>query len=142
LAASGGAALVGAAATDAWQTARAGFARLLSRGDSRRQQLAETRLDNTAAQVSGAAEAGRDEVRGRELAVWSARLADFVEEYPETAEELRALTEQVRSALPAAQQTWVQAVNTGSVTQSGRGGTRIANTGVVMGDMTADGRDR
>ena len=141
LAATGGATLVGAIATDAWQAARAGFVRLLGRGDARRQELAERRLDASASQITAVDDPARDEVRSQELAVWSTRLADLLEEYPEAAEELRALTDQVRTKLPVAQQTWVQAIGTGAVTQSGRGGTRVGITGVVIGDVTTGGAE-
>jgi hypothetical protein len=51
LAASGGTALVAAAATDAWQYARTGFARLFAHGQ-RRHELVESRLDQTATEVN------------------------------------------------------------------------------------------
>jgi hypothetical protein len=136
LAGAGGAALVGAAATDAWQSARAGFARLLGRGDARRRELAETRLDATAAEVQRVGDAGREEVRRVLVSAWQTRLADLLAEDPDAAEELRALTEQIIAALPAGRQTWARAVHTGAIIQTGGG---VANTGVVMGDVSAGG---
>ncbi|MGH3770263.1 MAG: hypothetical protein ACRDRW_02505 [Pseudonocardiaceae bacterium] len=106
LAASGGTALVAAAATDAWQSARAGFARLLTHGE-RRQELIESRLDQTAITVERAVE--RDVVRERLLPDWQVRLSDLLEERPELAAELRELISQVHAQLPTAQQEWVQA---------------------------------
>jgi len=136
LAGAGGAALVGAAATDAWQFARAGFARLLGRGDARRRELAETRLDATAADLERAGDAGRDEMRQVLLSAWQTRLADLLSENPDAADALRALTEQITAALPAERQTRVQAVRTGAIIQTGGG---IANTGVVMGNVNTGG---
>ena len=106
LAASGGTALVAAAATDAWQSARAGFAGLLGRAGWH-QELVESRLDRTAAEVERAAEP--DVVRDRLLPDWQVRLSDLLEERPELAADLRELTSRVQAQLPAAQQAWVQA---------------------------------
>jgi hypothetical protein len=64
LAASGDTALAAAAATDAWQSARTGFADLLGRAGWH-EELAESRLDRTAAEVDHAAEP--DAVRERLL---------------------------------------------------------------------------
>ncbi|GIJ66616.1 hypothetical protein Voc01_015330 [Virgisporangium ochraceum] len=108
LAATGAAALVGAAATDAWQSARAGFARLFGRGETGRQELAERRLDVVEAEIVEAAPDERDAVRQRHSAVWQTRLADLVEEHPELADELRALVADVTGQLPAGQRQWVQ----------------------------------
>lgn len=106
LAASGGTALVAAAATDAWQFTWAGFARLFTDGE-RRQELIESRLDQTATEVERAAEP--DVVRERLLPDWQVRLSDLLEERPELAAELHELTSRVQAQLPAAQQAWVQA---------------------------------
>ncbi|MGH3801534.1 MAG: hypothetical protein ACRDTD_15645 [Pseudonocardiaceae bacterium] len=106
LAASGGTALVAAAATDAWQSARAGFAQLFAHGE-KRQELVQARLDQTATEVERAAEP--DVVRERLLPDWQVRLSDLLEERPELAADLRELTRRVQAQLPAAQQAWVQA---------------------------------
>jgi hypothetical protein len=102
------AALVGAMATDAWQTARAGFAQLLGRGDRGRQDLADRRLEQAAVQVAQADHDNQDRIRGELLSAWQVRLRDLLEEHPEIVEELRTLTAQVQSRLPAAQQAWAQ----------------------------------
>lgn len=106
LAASGGTALVAAAATDAWQSARAGFARLFTQAQ-RSGELIESRLDRTAAEVERAAET--DAVRELLVPDWQVRLSDLLEEHPELAVELRELTSQVQAQLLAVQQQWVQA---------------------------------
>jgi hypothetical protein len=99
-------ALVGAMATDVWQTARSGFARLFGRGDQRRQEVADKRLDEAATKVAEATD--QERVRQELLAAWQVRLQDLLEEHPEAEDELRTLTEQVKTQLPAAQQAWVQ----------------------------------
>lgn len=108
LAAAGATALVGAMATDVWQAARSGFARLFGRGDRRREQLVDTRLSQAATQIAQVDPSDQERVRQEVLAAWRVRLRDLLEEHPEAQEELRRLTEQVQARLPAAQQAWVQ----------------------------------
>jgi hypothetical protein len=109
LAAAGGTALVSAAATDAWQTARSGFAKLLGRGDSSRELSVATRLDALAAELAQQPAHEQEQVRQTLIIGWTARLHDFLEDTPEVAEELRRLVDRVRTALPedhsAARQT-------------------------------------
>src|SRR5580698_5378320 len=82
--------LVAAAAGNAWEAARRGFARIMGRGNSTRTELAEHRLDETRQQL-------RDELRdGSErqdalITTWRTRLADLLEEDPDIADDLRAL---------------------------------------------------
>jgi len=47
LASLAGQTVVAAAATDAWEAAKGGVARLLGRGDPKQEQLAEQRLEET-----------------------------------------------------------------------------------------------
>jgi hypothetical protein len=108
LAVAGAAALVGAMATDAWQAARVEFAKLFGRGDRQKQELADRRLDQAAAQVTQADHDNQDRIRGELLAAWQVRLQDLLDEHPDLEEELRTLTAQVQAQLPATQQTWVQ----------------------------------
>jgi hypothetical protein len=110
LAASGAGALVGAAATDAWQTARAGVLTLFGRTGERRRELAAGWLDEDAAALFRADGAEREVLRQRLLASWQTRLADLLDEHPEAADELRAWAALVREQLPNQQQTWVQQV--------------------------------
>ena len=93
LAGTGASTLVTAAATDVWQTARAGFVRLFGRGDAARAQLAEARLDELAA-------ARDDGEIGDQLVVWRTRLADLLQEDPNNAEALRALIDELTPRLP------------------------------------------
>ncbi|MEV4830584.1 hypothetical protein AB0K25_19965 [Micromonospora sp. NPDC049257] len=108
LAATGGAALVQSAATDAWHSARLGFTRLLGRGDLKRETVARRRLDALAAEVERALPAHRDEVRCRLLPVWQTRLADLIEEDPAAGAAVRTLRDELLAALPTSQQQWVQ----------------------------------
>jgi hypothetical protein len=73
LATSGATTLVTAAATELWKDARAGFLRMLGRGDPRREELAGQRLDALAEAVQQAPEQQRDLVR-REQALVSSGL--------------------------------------------------------------------
>jgi hypothetical protein len=107
-AAAGGTALIGAAATDAWQTARDGVVKLFARGGKRRAELIRDRLDRDAAVIEVAGPGERDEARAQLLPGWQVRLADLLEEFPDAREELSAWAEQVRAQLPAAQASWVQ----------------------------------
>jgi hypothetical protein len=107
-AAAGGTALIGAAATDAWQTARDGVVKLFARSGKRRTELVRDRLDQDVAVIEAAGPGERDEVRARLLPGWQVRLADLLEEFPDAREELSAWAEQVRAQLPSAQASWVQ----------------------------------
>jgi hypothetical protein len=83
VAAAGGSAFVGAAATDAWQGARNGMVRLFGRGGQRRRDAAERWADQTATVIEQAPENERTAIRERLAVTWQQRLADLVEEYPE-----------------------------------------------------------
>lgn len=52
LAALAGNTVVSAATTDAWEAARGKFARLLGRGDAKKEQLADMRLEETRRQLA------------------------------------------------------------------------------------------
>ncbi|WKU47119.1 hypothetical protein Q3V23_25365 [Streptomyces sp. VNUA116] len=108
LAAAGGSAVVGAAATDAWNTARAGVARLLGRGDSGRERYAIERLDRTAGEIEQAPDEDRQQLRDKLRGRWTGRLEILLEEHPEAADELRELIDRLRAELPAARESWVQ----------------------------------
>ncbi|MGA5424930.1 hypothetical protein [Streptomyces lavendulocolor] len=88
LAASGGAAVVAAMATDAWQTTRDGVVRLFRRQGAE----VEGRLDEDAALVATAAEDESAEAARQALAPgWALKLRTLLAAHPEYAEELRAL---------------------------------------------------
>jgi hypothetical protein len=100
LASIAGSTVVAAAATDAWEAARRGFARLLGRGDPNRTKVTELRLAETHAQLAGAAGADLESARTALEAQWVTRLADLLEEDPGAEAELRGLVEEIRAALP------------------------------------------
>ncbi|MGH3939357.1 MAG: hypothetical protein ACRDTG_12115 [Pseudonocardiaceae bacterium] len=104
LAGAGGAALVGAMATDAWTSTRSGVARLFGRAGAAQQAVIEAQLDGNAALVAQADDP--DEVRRSLVPVWRLQLEALLRQHPEAEQELRALVSQVREALPP--QTWVQ----------------------------------
>ncbi|WP_405555255.1 hypothetical protein OIE52_35110 [Streptomyces canus] len=141
LASSGALTLVNAAATDAWQSARSGFLRLLGHGAAERERVTANRLDESAAQLGRAAEDRQDQVREELLHAWRTRLVDLLEERPDAAEEMQALIEQIQAMLPTAQRQGGQAVGTGPVFQANSGGVNIGITGVA-GDITLHGEPR
>lgn len=83
--------VVAAASTDEWGTTKQGVARLLGRGDQKREQLAERRLDQTRDQLQAAPGQELEQARADLEAVWRTRLGDLLEEHPEKAGELRVL---------------------------------------------------
>jgi ribosomal 50S subunit-associated protein YjgA (DUF615 family) len=101
LAALAGNTVVAAATTDAWEAARRGFARLLGRGDPDQAEVVERRLAETHEQLAAAG--GKDLERARAALAerWTGRLADLLEEHPDTEADLRALVQQIQAALPA-----------------------------------------
>jgi hypothetical protein len=106
LAGAGGTALVGAMATDAWQTTRSGVARLFRRDGPARQAAIEAQLDGNAILVAQAEDP--NEVRQSLVPVWRLQLEALLREHPGADEEVQALVAQVQEALPAPQQVWVQ----------------------------------
>ncbi|MER7775802.1 hypothetical protein ABTZ21_12415 [Streptomyces sp. NPDC096191] len=106
LAASGGTALVGAMATDAWQTARDRTARLFGRQGAQRQTAIEAQLDGNVILVERADDP--DLARQALVPLWQMELNRLLEEHPGSEAELQELIAHVRDDLPAPQQRWVQ----------------------------------
>jgi hypothetical protein len=77
--------------TDAWTSAKQGFARLLSRGKHDRQEIAEQRLERSRQEVAGSTGAELDHVRSEQEAAWRLRLSDLLEDDPAAEAELRVL---------------------------------------------------
>jgi len=96
LAAAGGSALIGAAATDAWQMTKASFSRLLGRDDARRMAAVGQQLEESRAQLT--AEDSSEQTRVLQRAMWTARLEDLLIERPQLAEQLRRSVQQVNQA--------------------------------------------
>jgi hypothetical protein len=134
LAALAGNTVVAAAATDTWEAARRGFARLLGSGDPEREQLAGQRLAETREQVTGADEQARAALAQR----WAGRLADLLEEHPDAEADLRALVQQIREALPAGMVSAADhAVAAGRDVTIGASGGGVA-AGVIHGNVMPD----
>jgi hypothetical protein len=93
--------VVAAAATDAWESAKHGFARLLGRGSREREELVERRLEDTHEQLQAASEQTRGQARTRLEGAWQTRLVDLLEEYPDAAADLQVLVDRIRAELPA-----------------------------------------
>jgi hypothetical protein len=91
LASAGGVTLVQAASTDAWHAAKAGFARLLARGDDQRVRVIEGRLETTYAELQPLAGHDLERARRAQETAWSTRFQDLLEEHPDAAAELQAL---------------------------------------------------
>jgi hypothetical protein len=129
-------------ATDAWQATRSGVARLFGRGGSDQQTAIEAQLDGNAALVARARDP--DEVRQSLVPVWRLQLEALLSEHPEVLEELRSLVAQVREALPAPQQTWVQTniardQATQNIVQHGTLDVHPGGHGPIGGDHPATG---
>ena len=126
--------VVAAATTDVWEAARRKFARLLGRGDPKREQLAEQRLEETREQLTTAEGAALERARAVQAERWAARLADLLEEDPGAETDLRALVEEIRAMLPAGVSAADHAVAAGrdvNVTASGGG----VAAGVIHGNV-------
>ena len=101
LAALAGNTVVAAATTDAWEAARCKLARLLGRGDPKREQLAEQRLEETRQQLTGPEGAELERARAALAERWAGRLADLLEEDPGVGADLRTLVQEIQAQLPA-----------------------------------------
>ena len=101
LAALAGNTVVTAAVTDAWETARKGFARLLGRGDLAMTRLAQARLAETHDQLAEATGTDLERTRAALEAQWVTRMRDLLEEDPGAEADLRALVEELQARLPA-----------------------------------------
>ena len=137
LAALAGSTVVTAAVTDAWESARKGFARLLGRGDPGKTKLAEERLAQTHDQLAQSTGADLEQTRTALEAQWVTRLTDLLEEDPDVEADLRTLVEEIQAQLPAG---IVSAADHsvaagGNVTATAKSGGVAAN--VVHGDVHA-----
>jgi hypothetical protein len=100
LAALAGNTVVAAATTDAWEAARRKFAQLLGRGDPKKEQLADKRLEETRQQLEGATGQELEKAQADLGKVWQVRVSDLLEEDPGVEAELRALVEEIWALLP------------------------------------------
>jgi hypothetical protein len=102
--ASGGSALVGAVATDAWQSARGGLVRLFAHAGQRRAETAAHWVDEMASELDRPELADRPEAERQWAQTWQQRLYDLAEEYPEIGDDIQAWARSVRAQLPADKQ--------------------------------------
>jgi hypothetical protein len=91
VAAAGGTALVEAMTTDAWTSAKQGFARLLGRDKPEQQEVAERRLERSRQELAGKSDAALERARAEQAAAWRLRLSDLLEDDPAAEADLRAL---------------------------------------------------
>lgn len=97
LAAAGGTALVTAMVTDGWVGFKAGFARLLGRGDAKEVEGAAARLEECRAVLAALAGAELQRARAEQELAWRVRLGDLLERRPDRERELRSLVAEVRA---------------------------------------------
>ncbi|NXY98588.1 hypothetical protein HYE82_30255 [Streptomyces sp. BR123] len=79
LAAAGGAAVVQAAGTDAWEGLRSRLARWFGRGNAERERGELERLEHSAAEIVAADAGTADRVRARQEVVWQTRIETLLE---------------------------------------------------------------
>lgn len=93
LAAAGGAAMVGAAATDLWQFAKSGVARLSGRDDPARAAVVEQELEQGRTEVLAE---GPDSQRSTDQqTAWTRSLEGLLREHPDATDDRRRLIEQI-----------------------------------------------
>lgn len=97
LASAGGAAVVRAAGTDAWEGFRQQVARFFARGDDQRESAELERLDQTAAALETIDEGEAERMRIRQEASWQTRFETLLESLDE-AERVQAVA-QLRAIL-------------------------------------------
>jgi hypothetical protein len=101
LAALAGNTVVTAAVTDAWESARKGFARLLGRGDPAKTKLAEERLAETHNQLAQATGTDLERTQAELEGQWVTRISDLLEEDPGAEADLCTLVQEIQAQLPA-----------------------------------------
>ena len=101
LAALAGQTTVDAVATDGWETAERGYARLLGGGDAKQTRRAEQWMEETRKQLAGRAGTDMNVIRIALAGRWAGRWADLLEENPGAEAELRALVKEIQAVLPA-----------------------------------------
>lgn len=85
LAATGANTVVTAMATDAWNSIRSGFARLLGRGDAEATAEVERQLEEARRELERLDGAARDQATADRRAAWRAALADLLASDPQAA---------------------------------------------------------
>lgn len=105
LAMTGATTVVAAMATSAWEGTRERVVELFRRRGDERSTALQAQLDGDAELVAGESD-DTDGVRDDLVRPWARRIGALLREHPETADELRALIEEV--SVPPAAQEWSQ----------------------------------
>ena len=128
-----------AAVTDVWEAARDKLARLLGRGDPRKAEVAERRLDETRQQLTAAQGGDLEPAWAAAARRWEGRFADLLDEDPGVEVDLRAVVEEIAAQLPAgvvsAADHSVAAGRDVHITASGGG----VAAGVIHGSVASPG---
>ncbi len=145
LASMGGQAIVTAAVTDAWESVKRRVARLIGRGDQQQADLVDRRLEQSREELAGAPPSQLEQIEMQVAAAWRTRLLDALEEYPEIADELKVLVDEVRAARLSARTVsaaghGVAAGRDVTITASGGGvGAGTVHGNVMPGNPTSPG---
>jgi hypothetical protein len=135
LASLAGRTVAAAAATDAWESVKRRFARLLGRDDAARADVMERRLEQAREDLRGVPADQLEQARALVAVAWQTRLLDVLDEHPEMAAELRALVDEVRLQLAvgtaSAAGHGVAAARDVAITASGGG----VAAGTIHGDV-------
>jgi hypothetical protein len=92
-----GNALVQAMVTDGWDGVRHKIARLFGRG--RPDPTIERRLDTTRAQLAAAVSSELGQLQAAVAAHWQVRFADLLADYPDAADELDAVVQEMTATI-------------------------------------------
>ncbi|MFI0779335.1 hypothetical protein [Streptomyces sp. NPDC021212] len=117
LALSGATTLVGAMATDAWETARNRAAGLLGRHDPAQESALKAQLDNNSVLVSRAE--NTEQARQALVPMWHMQLEQLLQQERDTAGELTVLINDICAALPDSQKSWAQKVQNNIASNGG-----------------------
>jgi hypothetical protein len=101
LASVAGRTVVQSAASDAWETTRRGFARLLGRGYPDQERGTEGRLDETRRELTGSGDSDLEKIRPELESQWTTRVKDLLEDDPDAEPVLRTLVQDIQAQLPA-----------------------------------------
>ncbi|MFE0601653.1 hypothetical protein ACFW2T_14330 [Streptomyces sp. NPDC058892] len=105
LAAAGGAAVVQAAGSDAWEGLRSRLARWFGRGDAERERGELERLDRSAGELAAVDADTAERVRARQEAVWQTRIETLLEDLADDVQRTQAaalLQQLLEQAVPHA----------------------------------------
>jgi hypothetical protein len=139
LAATGGAALVTAMVTDAWESVRTAFARLLGRGDPARTATAENRLEQSRQEMGNLSGEELERASAEQETAWQVRLSDLLEDWPDAAQELRALIDQMLPPEPRPGGIVQNVIGSGRAQQAVQGHGVQVNTFGAQGDARGSG---